>query len=132
PGGIDGQCFFQKHHPDALPEGLDRVEIDHEEGKKQYAVVRSMAGLVALAQLGTLELHPWGARADRPDRPDRMVIDLDPGPEVAWARVVETALALRELLEALGLESFARTTGGKGLHVVVPLERRHEWQEVKD
>ncbi|MFP4222978.1 MAG: DNA ligase D [Phycisphaeraceae bacterium] len=131
PRGIEGACFFQKDHPGPLPEGLRRVKIEHSDGAKQYAVVESAAGLVALAQLGTLEIHPWGSRTDRLDRPDRLVLDLDPGPGVAWGRVVDAATIVRDLLDNLNLASFVRTTGGKGLHVVVPLERRHEWDEAK-
>jgi bifunctional non-homologous end joining protein LigD len=78
-----------------------------------------------------LELHPWGSRNDRLEEPDRMFFDIDPAPDVAWERVAEAARTLRELLARLDLESFLKTTGGKGLHVVVPLARRHGWDEVK-
>lgn len=131
PEGLSGACFYQKDQSTALPPGLATVTIEHSDGPNAYAMVGDVQGLVALAQLGALEVHPWGARADRTDRPDRMVIDLDPGPGVAWSRVVKAAHVVRELLEMVGLVSFARTTGGKGLHVVVPLERRHGWAEVK-
>jgi bifunctional non-homologous end joining protein LigD len=83
-------------------------------------------------QFGALELHPWGSRAVRLDRPDRIVLDLDPDPAVAWKDVVASAHALRADLESLGLVSFARTTGGKGLHVVLPIERRTGWDEAKE
>lgn len=124
-------CFFQKDHPNELGQGLTRVEIIHDEGPKNYAVVTAPAGLVELAQLGALEFHPWGAKSDRPERPDRIIIDLDPGPDVPWSRIVETARGAKQLFDALGLVSFLRTTGGKGLHIVVPIERRHDWDEVK-
>ena len=95
-------------------------------------MVNDLAGLVSLVQIGVLEFHVWGARADRLDRPDLIVFDIDPDPAVPWARVVETAVALRVFLEELDLAAFARTTGGKGAHVVVPLVRRATWDEVRD
>jgi bifunctional non-homologous end joining protein LigD len=94
-------------------------------------MVGDLRSLIALVQIGALELHPWGARADRLDRPDLVVFDLDPDPALPWSRVVETALALRTFLADLGLVPFARATGGKGVHVVTPLVRRSGWDEVK-
>lgn len=96
-----------------------------------YGAVRSLSGLIALVQLGVLELHTWGARRDRVEQPDRIVIDLDPDPSVSWQRVVEGARQVREAFAILELESFVKTTGGKGLHVVVPFRRGPEWDEVK-
>jgi bifunctional non-homologous end joining protein LigD len=81
--------------------------------------------------MGVLELHTWGAKRDKLDRPDRMILDLDPDPAVPWKSVIEGAQLLRTLLDELGLASFVKTTGGKGLHVVVPLQRAHSWDEVK-
>ena len=81
--------------------------------------------------MGVLEIHPWGCREDRLERPDRLVIDIDPAPDVAWSDVVSGARHVRDRLDDLGLDSFARTTGGKGIHVVVPLVRRLSWEELK-
>jgi hypothetical protein len=81
--------------------------------------------------MGILELHPWGSRNDRPDQPDRMIFDVDPAPEVPWERVADAARLVRDVLSDLGLRSFLKTTGGKGLHVVVPLARKLGWDDVK-
>jgi DNA ligase D len=88
-------------------------------------------GLIALVQMGVLEIHPWGATNDRPDRPDRMIFDLDPGEGLAFADVVAAAREARAMLDSIKLTSFLKTTGGKGLHLVVPIARRYDWQEVK-
>jgi len=88
-------------------------------------------GLLELVQLNTLEFHPWGAHSDDPERADRIVFDLDPDTSVPWAAVKQAARDLRGQLESIGLKSFVRTSGGKGLHVVVPLEPRAPWEEVK-
>jgi bifunctional non-homologous end joining protein LigD len=90
-----------------------------------------LPGILSLVQLGALELHTWNSKADRVERPDRFTIDLDPDPGVAWDAVVDSALHVREVLQELGLESFIKTTGGKGLHVVVPIDRRTSWDDVK-
>jgi bifunctional non-homologous end joining protein LigD len=81
--------------------------------------------------MGVLEIHPWGATNDRPDRPDRMIFDLDPGEGLAFADVVAAAREVRVMLDSIKLTSFLKTTGGKGLHLVVPIARRYGWQEVK-
>lgn len=131
PTGRDGSCFYQKHPGRSFPSDLPLVSIEQSEGPRDHAYVTSLADLIGLVQIGVLELHVWGCRVDDVERPDRMVFDLDPSPDVPWARTRATAGALRERLDALGLSGFVRTTGGKGLHVVVPLQRRHGWEEVK-
>ena len=129
PEGIDGACFYQKHANESIPESVARVRV--RAGDRPYAMVNDLAGLVSLVQIGALELHVWGARADRLDRPDLVVFDIDPDSAVPWSRVVETATALRAYLAELELTAFTRTTGGKGVHVVVPLVRRASWDEVR-
>jgi bifunctional non-homologous end joining protein LigD len=94
-------------------------------------LIEDLAGLVSLVQMGVLEFHPWAARKDNLERPDFLVFDLDPGQGVAWKDVVAGAKAMRDKLSELGLESFLRTTGGKGLHVVVPIARRTTWDDAK-
>ena len=132
PNGYKGECFYQKHAQNfpaavltvGIPEG-DAGEIT------PYAWVDSLSGVVGLAQMGVLEIHPWGARRDNPDKPDRLVFDLDPDPALPWSQIAATALLLRSELSRLGLESWLKTTGGKGLHVVVPITRRTSWAEAR-
>ena len=132
PNGHTKECFFQKHAGEGTPAVVHRIPITEDDGVEQYLAVDSLEGVWALVQLGVLEMHVWGARADRPEYPDRLVFDLDPDPSVSWDEVVAAARLTRKRLDDLGLASFARTTGGKGLHVVVPLVRRHDWNVVKE
>ncbi|HEX7897003.1 MAG TPA: DNA ligase D [Planctomycetota bacterium] len=121
------RCFYQKNW-ERMGGGLDTVR----DGRIRYAVVRDARGLVALIQNGVLEIHPWGARASSLENPDLLIFDLDPAPDVPWTRVREAAGELRTRLRALDLESFPKATGGKGLHLVVPLTSRADWSGVKD
>ncbi|HEY6034563.1 MAG TPA: non-homologous end-joining DNA ligase, partial [Kofleriaceae bacterium] len=136
------KCFFQKHVLKGSPTKILRVPIRDSEGVKDHMAVKDLAGLVALAQLGVLEVHTWGCHVDRNrgpadqsgkliERPDIMVFDLDPDVGVAWDRVALAAIDLRGLLHELDLASFVKTTGGKGLHVCVPIERKLEWDAMK-
>jgi bifunctional non-homologous end joining protein LigD len=107
----------------------------HEPGENRtghYARVTDLAGIIGLTQMGVLEIHPWGARADDPEKPDRMVFDLDPDPSVPWQTVAMTALLLRSELQRLGLRSWVKTTGGKGLHVALPVARNLGWDVFRD
>lgn len=131
PRGKARKCFFQKHMDETLPPGLGRVSVPEKNGRAEYVVVEDIAGLVGLVQLGVLELHPWGSRTDRLEQPDMMTFDLDPDPGLDFTDVIAAAREVRALLLELGLTSFVKTTGGKGLHVVVPLTRRASWDEVK-
>lgn len=131
PEGSRQKCFFQKHVFEGTPSAIDGAMIEEGGKRGKYVVVNDRKGLITLAQLGVLEIHPWGARADSIERPDLMTFDLDPAPEVPWTRVIQAARSLKAVLDELGLVSFLKTTGGKGLHVVVPLERRAGWAEVK-
>ena len=131
PQGRETTCFYQKHPGEGMASRLPRVGIEEKDGTHPYLYVRSLADLVALVQAGVLELHVWGSRIDDIERPDLLVFDLDPAEDVAWRAVLHAARELRERLDALGLAAFVRTTGGKGLHVVVPLEPRRGWDDVK-
>ena len=131
PAGRQRSCFYQKHWSGKLPEGVETVDIREEKGGvAPYTMIHDASGLVGLVQHGVLELHLWGSRADRVDAPDRIVFDVDPAPGVPWGRVREAARLLHEVSGTLGLESWLKTTGGKGLHVVIPIERRSGWGEV--
>ncbi|HEX6591342.1 MAG TPA: DNA ligase D, partial [Moraxellaceae bacterium] len=132
PDGIAQACFFQKHMTDSMPDFLRTVAVEEEAGKALYMLADSPRALLALVQMGVLEFHTWGARSDRLNRPDRMVFDLDPGPGVAWKEVQEGALLIRALLRELELPVYLKTSGGKGLHLEVPLLRVHTWEEIKD
>ncbi|MCO6419009.1 DNA ligase D [Siccirubricoccus sp. KC 17139] len=128
PEGIEGERFFQKHANRGLP---DAIETGEAEGQP-FLAVSDETGLLACAQMAAIELHGWGATRADPAHPDRIVFDLDPGEDVAFAEVVQAALDLRKRLQGMQLESFCRTTGGKGLHVVVPLRPEAGWEEVRD
>jgi bifunctional non-homologous end joining protein LigD len=132
PGGRTGQCFFQKHLDEKLPESLRTVSIREKSATRNYVLIDDLAGLISLVQRGVLEIHPWGSTADDLEHPDRLVIDLDPGEGVPWKAVVAAAREVREYLEAVELKCFVRTTGGKGLHVVVPLAAGASWDEHKE
>jgi bifunctional non-homologous end joining protein LigD len=129
PEGAEKGCFYMKHSGVWAPPALRRVKIQEKTKIGEYLVVDDLQGLISLVQMGILEIHTWNAAADTIERPDRVVFDLDPDPAVAWDRVVEAAEALRRRLDALSLESFVKTTGGKGLHVVVPLRPASTWEE---
>lgn len=131
PDGLHKECFYQKHPGAGTPETLKLVPIKEKSKTAKYVVVDNVAGLIALAQVGALEIHAWGSRMDKLERPDRLVFDLDPDVDLSWRRVVDAARQIRDFLHRLGLESFVKTTGGKGLHLVVPIQRRHGWDEVK-
>jgi bifunctional non-homologous end joining protein LigD len=131
PDGIAQACFFQKHLTAGIRQ-VDRVRIREESGKtRDYLVVNDERQLLELVQFNALEFHPWGSLAKAPDRADRLVFDLDPGPGVSWADVKRAARDLRDRLASLDLQSFLRTSGGKGLHVVVPLNPACDWDLAK-
>lgn len=131
PQGPGEGCFFQKNIDDKFSPEIERVHVDLG-GGGVYAAANTIGAVVGLVQMGVIELHVWGSRTSDLAKPDRMIFDLDPDAEVPWREVMAAAHRTRERLEDLGLESFAKTSGGKGLHVVVPLSRRHEWDEVKE
>ena len=134
PHGASGDvgCFYQKHpETRGWPEALMTVTIEDRDGPAVYFYAEDEAGLLALAQLGTLEIHTWNSLASDVERPDRIIFDLDPGPEVAFADVAAAARTVRDALGALGLGAFVKTTGGRGLHIVTPIEPELVYDEVR-
>jgi bifunctional non-homologous end joining protein LigD len=131
PQGQVGKCFYQKHMKDSLPDTLRGVSIREKQGSDEYVVLDDLPGLISLVQIGVLEFHPWPARSERIESPDQMIFDLDPGPGVAWADVVSAARDVRRHLDQHHIDSYVRTSGGKGLHVVAPLKPPSSWDQVK-
>ena len=132
PEGTAKQCFFQKHPGEGLADGLIRVQVPSSDGNSEYAAIDDERGISGLAQMGVLEAHVWGALSEDADHPDLLVFDLDPDPSVGFGEVIVAAKAVRQLLEKdHGLKSWLKTTGGKGLHVTVPIVPRADWDEVK-
>ncbi len=131
PTGRQRKCFYQRHAGSGVPSELAEVDIPGFEESGAYLFIKDAKGLVAMVQMGVLEMHPWGVRVDRPERPDRVIFDLDPGEGLGFADVTAAALDVRKWLEGVGLQSFVKTTGGKGLLVVLPIERRHDWSAAK-
>ena len=129
PKGLPGPCTYMKHSKLWGPPALRRVRIPEKTKIGDYMVADDLAGVVAAAQMGVLELHTWNSTTDDIERPNRIVWDLDPGEAVKWPTVIDAARHVRRVLGTLGLESWVKTTGGRGLHVVVPIQPRRDWSE---
>jgi bifunctional non-homologous end joining protein LigD len=128
PEGRQRTCFFQRHMGENMPRPIRGIEVREKGGTERCIAIDNAEGLTALVQLGALEIHPWGSREDQLDRPDRMIFDLDPGAGVDWGDLVRAAREVRDRLKDLNLTSFVRTSGGKGLHIVVPIEPALNWE----
>ncbi len=131
PSGADGDGFFQKHASPGFPDAFKPITIKDKEGKGEYLYIEDERGLVAAVQMGVLELHIWGAHNKTLEKPDRVVFDFDPDEAVEFSVVRDSAKEMRERLKHLGLEFFVMATGGKGLHVVLPLTPRHGWDDIR-
>ncbi len=131
PSGIDGQLFFQKHTWKGLNANIDLVKDPQDKAGEPLISINDLDGLMALVQSAVLEIHPWGSTLKDWERPDMIIMDLDPGPDVGWQAVIDAALETRDRLKQFGLESFVKTSGGKGLHVVAPLQPKATWPTVK-
>ena len=134
PGGTAAKCFFQKHVKDGLPKDISSVMIADKKGgpPEPYITLSKAEVLTELAQLNVLELHPWGATAADFEHPDRIIFDLDPDASISWQTLAATAADVRTRMKQLGLESFLKSTGGKGLHIVAPIAAEHDWTTVKE
>jgi bifunctional non-homologous end joining protein LigD len=132
PAGLAAECFFMKHSKVWAPAPLRRVRIQEKKKVGEYLVADDLPGIVGLVQMGVLEIHTWNSTSDDVERPNRIVIDLDPGERVTWPKVVSAARVVRRALEALELECFVKTTGGRGLHVVAPLAPHADWSACLD
>jgi bifunctional non-homologous end joining protein LigD len=126
------KCFYQKHIINPVPNILYGIPIKEKNKTDEYIYIKDVAGLMALVQMGSLEIHPWGSRVDKVEYPDMITIDLDPSLEVAWKKVVWAAKQIRDYLKQYKLTSFIKTTGGKGLHVVIPIKPEYKWDVVKE
>jgi len=134
PEGQGKECFYQKHATPAVPDVVGRVQIPEGAGTGTgtYTYIKDLAGLIAMVQMGVLEIHPWGSTVKKLETPDIVTFDFDPDIGLPWERVTEAAVEMREALLGIGLRSFAKTTGGKGLHVVVPLTPKLDWDTIKE
>jgi bifunctional non-homologous end joining protein LigD len=134
PDGAQGgaACFFQKHVLEDEFPGIETALIDDSSGKRPYVIANTTEALVGLAQMNTLELHAWNSTTTTLEKPDMCVIDFDPDAGLDWRNVVDAAHAARALFDGLGLRSFLKTSGGTGLHVVVPIAPEAGWDEVKE
>jgi bifunctional non-homologous end joining protein LigD len=133
PNGAGQKCFYQKHLGPGMPPGIAGVEIPDRKGKgtETYVTVEGEQSLAGLAQMNVLEIHPWQSTNDDLKHPDRIIFDLDPDEAVPWPTLCGAAQEVRDRLKQLGLQSFVKTTGGKGLHVVAPIKPTLEWEQVK-
>ena len=131
PEGISDECFFQRHIARGQSAHLYDTGIKVKGRNESYMMIKDVEGLVTLVQWGVIELHPWGCLNDKPELPDRIIFDLDPDPAVTFSQLIEGAREIRTRMQEFGLESFIKTTGGKGLHVVIPLTRAYGWEPIK-
>ncbi len=134
PEGSTETCFYQKHLTDTLPPGIEPIDIPNQRtGKPEpYITLSTPEALASLAQISVLEVHPWGSRNQDLEHPDRLIFDLDPDPSIPWPVLAASATEIRKRLQQLGLESFLKLTGGKGLHIVLPIQPEHDWATIKD
>jgi bifunctional non-homologous end joining protein LigD len=132
PDGLQSACNYMRHRRVWGPSVLRRVSIREKTKVGEYLAVDDVEGVIALAQMGVVEIHTWNSTTGNVEKPNRLVWDFDPGPRASWQDVITAAKAVRELLETLGLQSWLKTTGGRGLHVVAPIVPQREWDQCLD
>ncbi len=133
PDGITGGKFFQKHPTDNFPDYIERIKVKESEGTHEYISADNLNDIMYLVNLGVLEFHTWGSKVKDIEHPDRVVFDLDPDPEAPWDYVIDGAKLIRDMLTELKLVSFVKTSGGKGLHIVLPLKNtKFGWDDIKN
>lgn len=133
PNGRGSKCFFARNHHPSMPEQVVGVNITYGNGRpEEHVAIHDLDGVIALVQMGVLEIHTWGCRDDDIEHPDQVIFDLDPGPDVTWKRVVEAARVVKRTLDELRLPTFLKTSGGKGLHIVIPLKPTIDWDSAKE
>ncbi len=132
PGGYAKQCFYQRHTNESLDPAIGAIRVKDNKSIASYVSIDSLSGLIALVQMGVLEIHTWGARAEHIEQPDQLVFDLDPDVTLSWTALKDAAMTLKKRISDLGLSAFLKSTGGKGLHVVVPVKPTKDWTFVKE
>ena len=126
------KCFFQKHMTGKMPDNIDTVRIKEKSATETYMTLASPEAVAELVQMSSFEFHVWNCRNDNIEHPDQFIVDFDPGPGVSWQEVIDAAFELKDLLDHLKLKSFVNVSGGKGLHVHVPIAQRYTWDQVKN
>jgi bifunctional non-homologous end joining protein LigD len=131
PDGLKSKCFFQRNWSETMPGAIDKIQVGDGSKKEHHVTLHDLAGVISLVQISVLEIHCWNCTNDDIEHPDQLVFDFDPGPGVQWKRLIEAARELKKMLDSLKLPAFIKTTGGKGLHVVVPIEPNIDWTSAK-
>jgi bifunctional non-homologous end joining protein LigD len=131
PDGVEGQCFIQRNWNKTLPSTVGKVDVGKGKKHEEHVAVHDLSGVISLVQIGVLEVHTWNCRSENIERPDQLVFDLDPGPGLPWRRVIEGARMLHRALESLKLPAFLKTSGGKGLHLTIPIVPNIDWDSAK-
>ncbi len=126
------KCFYQKHFNKTMPNVIHNLTIELNHKIENYIFINDRKGLLSLVQLGVLEMHPWGSQIKDDEYPDRIILDLDPSDSITWKKIVASAKLIKKYLEKCGLKSFVKTTGGKGLHVVIPIQPEYDWSQIKN